>query len=145
MQAVAGMATSPRLLLLTLLLVGAVQAACDRDGVRRAAPSAPGPAVTNAVDEEAAVVITAGQSIQAAVEANPPDTRFLIKAGRHHGQTITPKDGMSFIGEPGAVLDGEESPASCLRDAAREGEQRDDPGAGDRAVRATASARRHPG
>lgn len=53
-----------------------------------------------------AVAIPPGRSIQAAVDAHPTGTTFLIRAGRHRRQTITPKDGMTFIGEPGAILDG---------------------------------------
>ena len=53
------------------------------------------------------VPVYPGDSIQLKVAAAPPGTQFLIKAGTHRRQTITPKDGMSFIGEPGAILDGE--------------------------------------
>ncbi|MFN2382879.1 MAG: nitrous oxide reductase family maturation protein NosD [Gemmatimonadota bacterium] len=52
------------------------------------------------------VVVAPGQSIQAAVNAHPAGTTFVIRAGRHRRQTITPKDGMTFVGEPGAILDG---------------------------------------
>jgi parallel beta-helix repeat protein len=48
-----------------------------------------------------------GESIQAKVNAEPAGTTFVIKAGRHTGQSVTPKDGNVFIGEPGAVLDGQ--------------------------------------
>jgi parallel beta-helix repeat protein len=53
------------------------------------------------------VVIRPGESIQAAVNAHPAGTSFLIKRGIHRRQTVRPKDGMSFVGEAGAVLDGE--------------------------------------
>ena len=52
-------------------------------------------------------VINPGDSIQSAVDANPEGTTFTIKAGVHRRQTVRPKAGMSFIGEPGAILDGE--------------------------------------
>jgi parallel beta-helix repeat protein len=55
----------------------------------------------------APVVINPGDSIQAAVNASPAGTSFLIKRGVHRRQRVKPKDGMSFIGEAGAVLDGE--------------------------------------
>ena len=55
------------------------------------------------------VPITPGQSIQQAVDAHPPGTSFAIAAGVHRRQVVRPKDGMSFIGEPGAVLDGEDA------------------------------------
>jgi nitrous oxidase accessory protein NosD len=48
-----------------------------------------------------------GESIQAKVNAEPAGTTFIIKAGRHTRQSVTPKDGNAFIGEPGAVLDGQ--------------------------------------
>jgi parallel beta-helix repeat protein len=47
-----------------------------------------------------------GQSIQAAVNAFPGNTTFLLKAGVHRLQQVTPKDGDKFAGERGAVLDG---------------------------------------
>jgi parallel beta-helix repeat protein len=54
------------------------------------------------------IAIAPGQSIQALVTANPAGTTFFIKAGTHIRQSIIPKSGDSFIGEPGAVLDGQE-------------------------------------
>lgn len=54
-----------------------------------------------------AVAIDPGESIQAAVNAHAEGTTFVIKAGVHRQQLIKPKNGMSFLGEPGAVLDGE--------------------------------------
>lgn len=53
------------------------------------------------------VPIYPGESIQAKVNASPTGTAFVIKAGRHVRQSVTPRDGNAFIGEPGAVLDGE--------------------------------------
>jgi parallel beta-helix repeat protein len=52
------------------------------------------------------IPISPGQSIQSAVSANPNGTTFIIKAGTHVNQSVTPKDGDRFIGEPGAILDG---------------------------------------
>jgi parallel beta-helix repeat protein len=53
------------------------------------------------------VAIQPGESIQAKVDAAPAGTRFLIKAGTHRGQSVRPKDGNMFIGERGAILDGQ--------------------------------------
>ena len=53
------------------------------------------------------VPIEPGESIQRAVDAHPAGTRFLIKRGIHRRQEVKPKDGMTFVGEGGAVLDGE--------------------------------------
>ena len=51
-------------------------------------------------------VIQPGMSIQAAVDANPPGTSFLLKAGVHRLQQVNPKSGNSFTGEPGTVVSG---------------------------------------
>lgn len=53
--------------------------------------------------------VAPGDSIQATVEELPPGSTVLIQAGIHLGQQIRPKTGMTFVGEPGAVLDGEGS------------------------------------
>ncbi|WP_206664839.1 carbohydrate-binding domain-containing protein [Dankookia rubra] len=52
------------------------------------------------------VVIHVGESIQAKVDAFPPGTTFWLEAGEHRMQTVTPKDGQSFVGAEGAILDG---------------------------------------
>lgn len=54
------------------------------------------------------VIITPGQSIQAAVDANPAGTTFVIR-GTHHGQQVVLpyKNDLSFIGEEDAVLIGD--------------------------------------
>ena len=56
---------------------------------------------------EMGLPIYPGESIQAKVNTAPAGTRFLIKAGVHRRQSVIPKSGMAFVGEPGAVLDGE--------------------------------------
>lgn len=53
------------------------------------------------------IPIYPGQSIQNAVNSNPAGTKFLIKAGRHKRQSVRPKSGNTFVGEAGAILDGE--------------------------------------
>jgi parallel beta-helix repeat protein len=45
--------------------------------------------------------------VAARVASAPPATEFIFKAGTYRRLTITPKDGMSFIGADGVVLDGE--------------------------------------
>ena len=52
------------------------------------------------------VVVNPGQSIQNAVNANPAGTVFLLKSGTHSGQQVQPKNGQTFLGEAGTVLDG---------------------------------------
>jgi parallel beta-helix repeat protein len=58
-----------------------------------------------------AVYIAAGQSIQAAVEKHREGTTFVIGAGIHSKQQVSPRIGNRFIGESGAVLDGAGSAA----------------------------------
>jgi nitrous oxidase accessory protein NosD len=64
------------------------------------------------------VVINPGDSIQSAVRVNPAGTTFLITRGVHRRQVVRPRDGMSFIGEAGAVLDGENAATQAF-DASR--------------------------
>jgi hypothetical protein len=40
------------------------------------------------------------------VQQNPPGTEFHIQAGVYRLQSIIPKDGDAFVGEPGAILSG---------------------------------------
>jgi hypothetical protein len=63
--------------------------------------------IAPSVTASTVVYIYPGTSIQSAVEANATGTVFVIKAGTHHQQSVYPKDGMTFIGENGAVLDGD--------------------------------------
>ncbi|HEV7991880.1 MAG TPA: right-handed parallel beta-helix repeat-containing protein [Gemmatimonadaceae bacterium] len=53
------------------------------------------------------ITVMAGQSIQAAVDANTSGTTFLLKAGTHVRQSVVPKPGDVFRGETGTVLDGQ--------------------------------------
>lgn len=54
----------------------------------------------------ATIVLKPGMSIQAAIDANPAGTTFLLEAGVYRGAQFTPKDGQSFIGSAGTVLNG---------------------------------------
>ncbi len=64
------------------------------------------------------VVIDAGSDIQAIVDAHPAQTTYLLRAGVHREQSITPKDGDTFVGEDGAILNG----ARLLTDFTRDGD-----------------------
>ena len=64
------------------------------------------------------VEISPGQSIQSAVNANPAGTTFLLKSGVHRRQQVRPKDGNTFLGEPGTVLDGEGVTSYAIRSGA---------------------------
>lgn len=64
--------------------------------------------LVRALDLEAgAVFVAAGESIQAAVDAAPAGATFVLGSGIHRRQSIAPKHGQTFIGEDGAILDGE--------------------------------------
>jgi parallel beta-helix repeat protein len=66
------------------------------------------------------VSLKPGDSIQSAVNANPAGTSFLITRGVYARQSVRPKDGMSFVGEAGAVLDGESAtPQAFVANGAR--------------------------
>jgi len=67
----------------------------------------PAPAPSEPPTAPPGIPIIPGQSIQAAVNANPGGTVFLIKAGRHSRQSVLPKNGDTFRCEAGAILDGE--------------------------------------
>ena len=58
------------------------------------------------------IVIDAGDSIQSVVDANPAGTSYILGTGIHKDQQIVPKTGDSFIGQPGAILDGSGLPAN---------------------------------
>jgi parallel beta-helix repeat protein len=76
-------------------------------------PTEPPPASSSPVGPSSAfnptsgVMIRPGESIQAAVNANPAGTTFWLRAGIYHGQAVAPKDGMTFVGEVGAIMDGD--------------------------------------
>ena len=52
------------------------------------------------------VVLELGDDFAAVVAAHPAGTHFRIAAGVHRGQSVTPRDGDTFTGDAGAVLDG---------------------------------------
>jgi hypothetical protein len=52
------------------------------------------------------IQVGAGAALQAIVEAASPGASFCLRAGEHRMASATPKDGQSFHGEAGAVLNG---------------------------------------
>ncbi len=66
-------------------------------------PAPPSPPAWNTLTD---TVVFPGESIQRAVEANPPGAVFTIKAGTHRLQQVIPKPHQTFEGEPGAILNG---------------------------------------
>ncbi|MBA3497520.1 MAG: right-handed parallel beta-helix repeat-containing protein [Gemmatimonadales bacterium] len=73
--------------------------ACGEEPTR---PSEPRAAITAA----GTVTLRPGASIQDSVTKYATGTTFLLKPGVYRLQAVTPKSGMSFIGEAGAVLSG---------------------------------------
>jgi parallel beta-helix repeat protein len=51
-------------------------------------------------------VLYPGNDIQGAVNANPPNTQFVLQPGVYRLQSVQPKSGDSFAGQPGAILNG---------------------------------------
>lgn len=51
-------------------------------------------------------MINPGEPIQQAVDRNPEGTAFIIKSGVHRLQQVIPKNGNTFTGEPGAIMNG---------------------------------------
>lgn len=64
------------------------------------------------------VSLLPGNDIQSVVDLHPAGTTYLLHAGEYRGQAITPKDGDTFEGEDGAVLNG----STLLTDFSRDGD-----------------------
>jgi hypothetical protein len=47
-----------------------------------------------------------GDNLQSIVDAQPPGATFCLAAGTYQNQTIRPRSGDTFIGQPGAIMDG---------------------------------------
>ena len=67
-------------------------------------------------DDPLNTTIYPGEDIQAAVNANPAGTEFLIKAGVHRLQSVRPKSGNTFTGESGAIMSGARELTDFQRD-----------------------------
>jgi parallel beta-helix repeat protein len=81
------------------------QDAPERPAGATEAPSTPAIAPTCAA--KGGVPIRPGDNAQRVVEAHGAGTTYLVKAGTHRGTfSVEPKQGDSFCGERGAVLDG---------------------------------------
>jgi nitrous oxidase accessory protein NosD len=64
------------------------------------------------------VTLQPGNDIAAAVNSFPAGTAFLLKSGMYRMQSIVPKAGDSFLGEPGTVLSGARVLTSFTREGA---------------------------
>ena len=58
-----------------------------------------------------AVRITPGQNINSIANSRPQGQAFIIAAGVHRRQSVHPRFGQTFVGEEGAILDGQNSTA----------------------------------
>src|ERR1700676_5061611 len=63
----------------------------------------------------ATINVSPTQNIQTVVNANPSGTTFVIAAGLYRMQSVTPKDGDIFLGQPGAILNGSRQLTSFAR------------------------------
>lgn len=79
--------------------------------------SPPSEAADNAPCPPGSIAVPVGASIQVIVEKAPPGATFCIAAGIHRAQLIAPKDQQTFIGQPGAILNG----AELVTDIRRQG------------------------
>jgi parallel beta-helix repeat protein len=93
-----------------LAAVGLLAAACGGTS-SSPPPSSPPPAQTQATG---AVAIAASANAQAVVGAYAPGTTFTIAAGTHANWTMDPKAGDTFVGQAGAVLNGENKTAQAF-------------------------------
>ncbi len=62
-------------------------------------PGATAASATVTISGPPVVSIAPGQNIQSVIDSQPPGTTFLLRAGVHRNQTITPRTGDSFVGE----------------------------------------------
>jgi hypothetical protein len=76
-----------------------------------------------------------------------PGPGFLLEQGTHVRQSVVPKDGNVFRGEPGSVLDGQNATAFAFKgwNGTRLGRRSDAPESLDHAVHAAEAKRRHLG
>ncbi|HLT97309.1 MAG TPA: right-handed parallel beta-helix repeat-containing protein [Acidimicrobiia bacterium] len=82
------------------------------------APTTAAPPAQGAPD--GAVIVNPGDDIQRLVNQNPAGTTFYLRAGVHQGpgrgSHVDPKSGNTFIGEPGAIMDGGGSTIYAFQD-----------------------------
>jgi hypothetical protein len=52
------------------------------------------------------VLVAPVDDLPAIVGASPPGSTFVLAAGVHRGHSVVPRDGDSYVGEPGAVMTG---------------------------------------
>ena len=65
-----------------------------------------GPQTTSA--PAGAIILHVGDNIAAIVNAAPTGATFYLEPGIYRGLSLAPKDGQTFLGAQGAVLNGSE-------------------------------------
>lgn len=93
-----------RLLLAFAMVLGLGQVAQAQTAVGPTAPVGPQATVTCPVGSAA---LAPGANIQSAVTAHPNGTAFCLAPGTYAKQYVKPKAGNSFVGQVGAILDGQ--------------------------------------
>jgi len=63
--------------------------------------------LSSSAESAGTVRVAPGTWIQGEIDANPVGTTFQLGSGVHYNQTIKPKEGITIVGENGAVLDGQ--------------------------------------
>lgn len=96
----------PLLAFLILIPFGAGPARSAEPGTGVSASGAPVGAILSLSPPNGAIVIKSDEDAAAKIEAAPPKATFWFEAGVHRMRSISPKDGQSFLGERGAVLNG---------------------------------------
>jgi hypothetical protein len=65
-----------------------------------------------------AVAISTGTNIQTVVNANSAGTNYCLASGTHSGRSVTPKNGDTFTGTFGAIMDGGGTTATAFNGSA---------------------------
>lgn len=78
----------------------------------------PAAAAAARICPQGSIRLMPGDDLAAAVRNAEPDARFCILKGEHRLQSIVPRRGQSFVGEPGTVLNG----SRLLKDFSRDGD-----------------------
>jgi parallel beta-helix repeat protein len=105
---------------LALAFGGGIENGASRDFARQTLSTAVVTTTTVRVAGAPAgsIAIQPGSNIQAIVDSKPAGSTFYILAGVYRGQTVKPRNGDVFLGQPGAILDGENRVEQAFRSGA---------------------------
>lgn len=117
------------MLLLAVLAAGAfallsarpqqIPPAAPRGGVMPPLAAAAAPEAYIDLNISQAVRINPGDDIQFIIDQHPPGTLFYLRTGVYRLQSVTPRDGDIFIGEPNTVLSGAVVLENFIQDGSR--------------------------